>query len=302
MHKVDFNNIDLNLLKLFDALVKERSVTRAGQQLGLSQPAASRALGRLRNLLNDKLWVRTAQGLELTPRAAALVGPVAKLLEDARSIVAPTQFDPAQATGRFSIAAIDHITLLLMPSLIARLTTLAPGMDLEIPPSLGDNVELVAQGNVDIAIGVYEQLPARFHQRALFDEGLVCVVRRGHPVIAAGMTLERFAELSHILVIITGHGESIVDMALAQHGLSRRVAVRLPHFLAAPALVAESDMVLSIPRRLAQHLALSMPIEVLELPLETGIYTPSMIWHERRHEEPSHMWLRKQLVEICAAF
>jgi len=302
MHKVDFNNIDLNLLKLFDALVKERSVTRAGQQLGLSQPAASRALGRLRNLLNDKLWVRAAKGLELTPRAAALAGPVAKLLEDARSIVAPTQFDPAQATGRFSIAAIDHITLLLMPALIARLTKLAPGMDLEIPPSLRDNVELVAQGSVDIAIGVYEQLPARFHQRALFDEGLVCVVRRGHPVIAAGMTLERFAELSHILVIITGHGESIVDMALAQHGLSRRVAVRLPHFLAAPALVAESDMVLSIPRRLAQHLALSMPIEVLELPLDTGIYTPSMIWHERRHDEPSHIWLRKQIVEICSAF
>lgn len=300
MRQVDFSEVDLNLLKLFDALLKERSVTRAGQRLGLSQPAASRALGRLRRLLGDRLVVRTSQGLELTSRAIALAEPVARLLEDARSIVAPLVFEPLTASGRFTIATIDHMTLLLMPALIARLTRLAPGLDLEIPPPSGNNVDLIAQGGADLAIGVYDALPARFHCRSLYDEDLVCVVRRGHPVIAAGLTLERFVRLSHVLVIITGQGESAVDVALSQRGLSRRVAVRLPHFLAAPMLVAESDMILSLPRRLAHRIAMLTPIEVLELPLETGCFTPSMIWHERRHNDPAHQWLRQQIVEISA--
>lgn len=300
MHQVDFSGVDLNLLKLFDALLKERSVTRAGQRLGLSQPAASRALARLRRLLNDRLVVRTALGLELTPRAAALADPVAKLLEDARSIVAPAEFDPASASRRFTIATIDHITLLLMPALISRLAKLAPGLDLEIPPPSGNNVEMVAQGGADLAIGVYQQLPTRFHCRPLYDEDLVCVVRRDHPVIAEGLTLESFAALSHILVIITGQGDSAVDVALAQLGLQRRIAVRLPHFLAAPMLVAESDMILSLPRRLAKRIAIFTPLEILELPLKTGTFTPSMIWHERGHNDPAHRWMRQQIVEISA--
>ncbi|SDR48131.1 transcriptional regulator, LysR family [Rhizobiales bacterium GAS191] len=297
MHEVDFSAVDLNLLKLLDALLRERSVTRAGLRLGLSQPAASRALGRLRRLLADRLVVRTSRGLDLTPRAAALAEPVARLLEGARAIVAPAAFDPATARGRVTIATIDHMTLLLMPALVSRLGRLAPGLDLEIPPPLGNNVDLVAEGAADLALGVYGDLPANFFRRALYDEDLVCVVRRDHPVIAKGLTLERFVALSHLLVTITGRGEVPVDVALARHGLSRRVAMRLPHFLAAPMLVAESDMILSLPRRLARRIAVSTPIAVLELPFEIGFFTPSMIWHERRQDDPAHAWLRQQVVE-----
>ncbi len=297
MHEMDFTAVDLNLLKLLDALLRERSVTRAGQRLGLSQPAASRALGRLRRLLGDRLVVRTSKGLDLTPRAAALAEPVARLLEGARAIVAPAVFDPATASDRITIAAVDHMTLMLMPALISRLTRLAPGLDLEIPPLRGDTMDLVSQGVADLALGVYDDLPAGFFRRSLYDEDLVCVVRRDHPVIAAGLTLERFIALSHVLVTITGQGETLVDGALARQGLKRRVAVRLPHFLAAPMLVAESDMILSLPRLLAHRLAAATPIAVLELPLETGVFTPSMIWHERRHDDPAHAWLRRQVVE-----
>lgn len=298
MHQVDFNRIDLNLLKLFDALLKERSVTRAGQKLGLSQPAASRGLARLRRLFNDQLMVRTSQGLELTPRAAALSESVARLLENARSIVAPSIFEPSAASGRFTIATTDHITLLLIPTLLSKLGQLAPGLDLEISAPLGNNVELVTQGDVDLAIGVYDNLPARFHRRSLYDEDLVCVVRRDHPVLTEQWTLERFVSLSHISVIITGYGRNAVDEALAQQGLSRRVAVRLPHFLAAPMLVAKSDMVLSLPRRLAHRIAISIPVEVLEIPLEIESFSPSMIWHERWHDDSAHIWLRKLIVSI----
>ena len=297
MHNVDFGSVDLNLLKLFDALSRERSVTRAGQRIGISQPAASRGLARLRRLLNDRLLVRTAQGLELTPRAVELSESVARLLEDARSIVAPAIFEPSEASGQLTIATTDHMTLLLIPTLLSRLAQLAPGVDLEIPAPSGDNVNLVTQGDVDLAIGVYDELPARFRCRALYDEDLVCLVRRDHPVISE-WTLERFVSLLHISVIITGYGKNTVDEALEQQGLSRRVAVRLPHFLAATMLVAKSDMVLSLPRRLAHRVAMSIPVEVLEIPLEIGRFNPSMIWHERRHDDPAHKWLRSLIVEI----
>ncbi|WP_409526510.1 LysR family transcriptional regulator [Nitrincola sp. MINF-07-Sa-05] len=299
MQKVDLNEVDLNLLKLFDALLKEGSVTRAGERLGLSQPAASRGLGRLRRLLNDKLLVRTANGWELTPRAIALSGSVTKLLDDARAIVAPSEFHPSTASGQFTIATADHLALLLMPALVSKLATLAPGIDLVMPAPAGDNVGLIAQGGADLAIGSFQGLPARFYCRALYDEDFVCVVRKNHPIVAAQLTLENFVSLSHLSVIITGQGSSAVDDALAQHGLTRRIAVRTPHFLVAPMIVAESDLILSIPRRLAHRMAKSVPIEILELPIKIQSFTPSIIWHERQHYDPANVWLRNQIVEIA---
>lgn len=298
MLEVDFANVDLNLLKLFDALLKERSVTRAGQRIGLSQPAASRGLGRLRRLLGDPLMVRTSQGLELTPRAVELSEPVARLLEDARSIVAPSEFDANTASGCLTIATADHMTLLLIPTLLSKLARIAPGLDLIIPRQSGDNVDLISQGDADLAIGVYHDLPARLYHRSLYDEDLVCLVRHNHPAIREGLNLDKFISLKHISVIITGHGGSAVDDALASQGLSRRVAVRLPHFLAAPMLVAQSDMILSLPRRLACEMAQSVAVEMLELPLEVEHFTPSIIWHARRHNDPAHRWLRQLIVEI----
>jgi DNA-binding transcriptional LysR family regulator len=297
MREADLQTVDLNLLKLLDALLRERSVTRAGLRLGLSQPAASRALGRLRRLLADRIVVRTPQGLELTPRAEALAEPVARLLDGARAIVAPVEFDPATAQGRVTVASVDYMTLLVMPALVARLSRLAPGLDLEIPPLIGDHVELIAGGTADLALGIYDDLPAGFFRRHLYDEDLVCVVRRGHPVIAGGLTPERFAALSHVTIVVTGRGEAPVDVALARLGLARRVAVRLPHFLVAPMLVAESDMILSLPRRLAQRVAALVPLVLLELPIETGPLPMSMIWHERRQDDPAHAWLRRQMAD-----
>lgn len=302
MHQVDLLAIDLNLLKLFEALVRERSVTQAGLRLGLSQPAASRALGRLRTMLGDRLVVRGKLGLELTPRGEALAGPVARLLDDARGIVSPAVFDPASATGRITIAAHDHLGLMVLAGLMARFERFAPALSLHIAQPVGDNVRLIEQGGADLALGVFKALPGSFHRRGLYADGFVCVVRSGHPVLADGLSLERYVSLRHIAVTISGIGESAVDVALSSLGLTRRVALRVPHFLAAAMLVADSDMVLTLPGRLARVLAKRLPLALLDLPLQVASLSPAMIWHERFHRDPAHVWVRQQLVDVVASF
>jgi len=299
MHQVDLSAVDLNLLKLFEALVRERSVTQAGLRLGLSQPAASRALGRLRKMLGDPLLVRGKLGLELTPRGEMLAGPVAKLLEDARGIVSPAVFDPASATGHLTIAAHDHLSLTVLAGLIARH---APALSLHIAQPVGDNVRLIEQGGADLALGIFTSLPGSLHHRSLYNDSLVCVLRSDHPRVTDGLSLQRYVSLRHIAVTISGVGESAVDVALSAQGLTRHVALRVPHFLAGAMLVADSDMILTLPRRLAHLLAKSLPLALLDVPLELATLSPSMIWHERFHRDPAHAWVRQQLAEVVASF
>lgn len=300
MHQVDLSAVDLNLLKLFEALVRERSVTQAGLRLGLSQPAASRALGRLRTMLGDRLVVRGKLGLELTPRGEMLAGPVTRLLDDARGIVSPAVFDPASATGRITIAAHDHLSLLVLAGLTARLERHAPALSLHIAQPAGDNVQLVEQGTADLALGIFEALPGSLYRRGLYTDRLVCVVRSDHPGVAGGLGLERYVAMRHVAVTISGVGESAVDAALSTLGLTRHVALRVPHFLAGAMLVADSDMILTLPNRLARRLADRLPLMLLDLPLQVAPLSPAMIWHERFHGDPAHAWIRQQLVDVVA--
>ncbi|MYM86559.1 LysR family transcriptional regulator [Rugamonas sp. FT82W] len=301
MRQVDFSTIDLNLLKLFEALVRERSVTQAGLRLGLSQPAASRALGRLRTMLGDRLLVRGKLGLELTPRGEALAGPVSRLLDDARGIVSPAVFDPASATGRITIAAHDHLSLLVLAGLMARFERHAPALSLHIAQPVGDNVRLVEQGTVDLALGIFDALPGSLYRRGLYTDSMVCVVRADHPCAEGGLSLERYLALRHIAVTISGVGESAVDAALSTLGVTRHVALRVPHFLAVAMLVADSDMILTLPSRLARRLAERLPLALLDLPQDVAPLAPAMIWHERFHGDPAHAWVRQQLVEVVAS-
>lgn len=302
MHQVDLSTVDLNLLKLFEALVRERSVTQAGLRLGLSQPAASRALARLRKMLGDRLVVRGKLGLDLTPRGEMLAGPVARLLEDARRLVSPGVFDPASATGRITIAAHDHLSLLVLAGLVERFERHAPALSLHIAQPAGDNVRLVEQGTADLALGIFEALPGSLHRRKLYTDGFACVVRSGHPIQESGLSLERYVSLRHVTVTISGVGDSAIDAAFSAQGLIRRVALRVPHFLAGAMLVADSDMILTLPSRLAHRLAERLPIMVLELPLQAASLSPAMIWHERFHGDPAHTWVRRQILDVVAPF
>jgi DNA-binding transcriptional LysR family regulator len=302
MRQVDLSGVDLNLLKLFEALVRERSVTRAGLCLGLSQPAASRALARLRTMLGDRLVVRGKVGLELTPRGEMLADRVTRLLDDARGIVAPPVFDPASATGRITIAAHDHLSLVVLAGLLARFERQAPGLSLHIAQPAGDNVRLIEEGGADLALGIFDHAPGSLHRRGLYTDTFVCVVRAGHPVAASGLDLERYVALRHVAVTISGVGESAVDVALAKQGRARHVALRVPHFLAGAMLVADSDMILTLPSRLAHRLVERLPLALLDVPLPIAPLSPAMIWHARVHGDPAHVWVRQQLVDVVASF
>jgi DNA-binding transcriptional LysR family regulator len=298
MPQTDLHRIDLNLLKLLDLLIEERGVTRAGARLGLSQPASSRALGRLRLMLGDRLLVKAPGGLVLTPRALALAQPVRRLLEDARQIVAPPIFDPASATGSFTIAAIDRLTALIAPGLVARLADAAPLLDLTFPQPVGDNIDLIVHGAADLAIGVFAALPTGLFQRVISEERYVVLLRKGHPALGTPMTARRFADLSHASVLISGHGPTPVDEALARLGLKRRIAARVPHFFAAAAIVAQTDLLFSMPSGLAGQIAQAFGLEAIDMPLPMPAIATSMIWHERRQQDPAHRWIRDQIADV----
>lgn len=297
MRDVNLAGVDLNLLVALEALLEQRSVTRAGAQVGLAQPAMSHALRRLRALLDDPLFVRTSRGLQPTPRAEALEPLLREALGVVRVVLAPTTFEPATYRGPIRLSAVDYQSFQLLPSMLARLAAEAPLIDLEVVVADSDAPEQILSGRSDIALaGAVDGSDLR--QVRLFEDDFVCVVRTGHPVEALGLTLQRFAELDHCFLTITGRGGGAVDTALAAVGLQRRVVLRLPHFLAAPLIVAESDLILTVPRLLAERLARLAPLTVMELPFTLKGYELNLLWHERVDKDPAHVWLR-QLIRDC---
>lgn len=293
MREVNLSGVDLNLLPMLDALLEERHVTRAARRLGLSQPAASRALGRLRQLLGDPLLVRGRAGLVLTPRAETLRTPLAKLLRELAGLVSePPSFEPATARGTLRIVTEDYISTVLLPRVLQALWQEAPKLDLDVEARPADLRGQLEAGAVDLAIGVFAEPAAGFQRQALFGERFVCVVRRDHPQVRRKLTLARYAALPHALIGTGERGDSPVDRALAREGLKRRVALRLPHFLAAPLIVAGSDLVLTMPARLAEQMVALAPLRLLAPPVELARFRFSQLWHERRQNDAAHAWFR----------
>jgi DNA-binding transcriptional LysR family regulator len=299
MHQVDLSGVDLNLLTLLEALLDTRSVTRAGDRLDLSQPAASRALARLRRMLGDPLFVRGAQGLVPTRRTLALREPLAQALAAARAIVAGPAFDPRSATGVVRIVATDFEATGLVPPLLAAFASAAPGLDIALLGRDGDPLARLAADAADLAIGAYANAPAGFRRQRLYGDTMVCALRRGHPALTRTLTAQRFAALPHALISITGEGGGVVDAALARLGLVRRIALRLPSFLAAPLVVARSDLVVTLPRRVALEFAAYAPIVLVEPPVEVPGFTISQVWHERAHADARHAWLRRTVAALA---
>jgi DNA-binding transcriptional LysR family regulator len=301
MTQTDLRGVDLNLLLLLEALLATGSVTRAGDRLDLSQPAASRALARLRRTFGDPLFVRATGGLTPTRRAEALRSPLAQALAAVRAVVAPSTFDPARATGAVRLIVPDQDAAALAPRLVATVAAAAPELDVAFLPRRGDPLAALAADDADLALGVFPTAPAGFRRQRLYSDTMVCVVRRGHPVLARGLTLQRFVQLRHALITITGEGGGVVDAALAARGLARRIALRIPSFLAAPLVVARSDLIVTMPRRAAAEIAATLPIVVVEPPLPLPGFDVSQLWHERQHADPRHAWLRRIVASIAPA-
>jgi DNA-binding transcriptional LysR family regulator len=296
--------IDLNLVLALDALLAERHVTRAAQRLGITQSAASHALARLRDLLGDPLLVRGPKGAMLpTPRATELAPAVHHVLEDLAVVLrGQTGFDPATAKHTFRIGAGDYVQLVMLPRLIARLAKLAPGIDiwLHLFGDWGD--EELAAGTVDVVIGPPRRAarPAGSYEKVLFDETFTCVMREGHPLADARMTLPRYAGANHVLVAPRGTPGSIVDDVLARAGRSRRVAVAVPNFLVVPFVVASTDLIATMPTRIAAMFSSTVGLVRAAPPIEIEPFQMAMAWHERMHTDVRHRWLREQLLAVAA--
>lgn len=294
--------VDLNLLVTLDALLTERHVTRAARRLGLTQPATSHALARLRKMFNDPLLVRGPGGvLQPTPRAEALVPTIHRAITElAAAVRAPATFDPASARRTFWLGASDFVEMVLLPTLAARLGQLAPGIDLRVLVEPDNAPAALARGSLDVVLSPpLPEYASGCYQRALFDERFTCVVRRGHPAAARRLTLARFCELDHLLIAPRGMPGSFVDNALAALNRKRRVALTVPHFMVAPHVVAHTDLILTLPSRLAELFAQSLGLVILPPPLEIPGFSMHMVWHERTHYDPGHRWLREQFAAVA---
>lgn len=295
--QADLRGVDLNLLVTLDALLERQSVTGAAERLGLSPPATSHALSRLRALLSDALLVRAGRTMVLTPAAAALKPRVRAVIEQLREILAPLSGGDLRELQRtFVVHASDYALLVLGEAVDARGREEAPGIALRFLPNIDRDAELLRLGEIDLAVGVYPSLPPEIRTQKLFSERLVCVVRDAHPVVRRRMSASRFAALEHIQVAPRGRPGGVVDEALARAGLRRRVTRMVPFFLSALHLVADTDCVLTVPERVARVTASRFGLRVLELPVEVAPYVFQQIWHPRNHEDLAHRWLRESFL------
>jgi DNA-binding transcriptional LysR family regulator len=305
IHPVNLAAVDLNLLVVLEALLAERSVTRAARRVGLSQPAASSALNRLRAHFDDPLFVRTARGIEPTARALALAPLLCTALEAVRATLAePTPFDPATARTLFRLSMPDSLALLLLPPALARAEREAPGIDLLLRPlaaTLDEADRLLLDGELDVAVTRDSTERAGAHQRLLWKERFVCVLREGHPLAKKrALSLSDWLSLRHVLVAPRGTPGSIVDEALAAMGHSRRVALMVPQFLIAPAVVARSDLAWTAPEHVARAMQQSHGLVIKPVPIALEGFSLYLRWHDRFDRDPAHQWLRALLVAAAS--
>jgi DNA-binding transcriptional LysR family regulator len=288
----DWGAIDLNLLIVFDAVMQERSLTRAGRRLGLSQPAASHALARLRTTLKDDLFIRTPEGMQPTARAEQMAQPVRDALRTLRLTLEPEEFDPATATRTFTIAVNNHAARAIVPELARRVNEAAPHVSLDIQPvGLRDVLDQLDQG-ADIALNRLVDGGERFKCVHIMEDDFVAIFDRDHPASRAPVfTAEHLAEIPHILTSSTGDDTSFIDEALEQRGLTRKIAVRVP-LLSIVLMLIGSNSLAVLPRRVAYDLTRICPLVMRDLPFPSPQISVAMLWHRRMDSHPAHRWLR----------
>lgn len=301
---MDLHGVDLNLLVAFDALMAERSVTRAGARIGRTQPAMSAALSRLRGLFGDELFVRGPAGLQPTPRALDLAEPLGHALaEIQRTLDFTHQFDPATSSASFRLGLSDHPAFLLLPRLVDALRVRAPFVTLRINnfTHRDDAVSILDNGAADLTIGVPASLSpgGRIFSQPLFEDRFVCIVRRDHPVADKPLDLETFVSLSHLLVSPEGEQYGHVDLALAALGLKRRLAITLPQMYAAPSVIAQSDMIATLLNGVVRASGQTEGLAILPPPFDLEPVSFVMSWHRRNDGHPAQRWLRSCISELA---
>jgi DNA-binding transcriptional LysR family regulator len=299
---VNVRTVNLNLLAALDALLRERNVTRAAKAVGVTQSAMSNTLRQLRSLFGDPLLVRGPRTMVPTARALEIQPFLRQGLASLDAALgARTGFDPASSERAFVLAASDYVEYVVLPRLLGWIRERAPCVRVEVRPwGLHRVPEALREGGVDLMIGFCDEVPPGFHDRLLFEESYACIVRRGHPRVRGRLTLDTYVALSHIVVSQeSGPVVASVDRALAKLGRTRHVGARVSHFLMVPALVAATDLVAALSRRVAEPAARHLPVRVLPPPLPLPRGRIRQVWHARSDDDPGHLWLRNALVEVC---
>lgn len=291
--------MDMRLLTVFDEVYKTRSVTRAAENLDIPQTSVSLALARLRRQFNDPLFVRTAEGMVPTPHAADLLQPLRQALELLR--VATRQqvvFEPASSTRHFRISMTDVSHLEFLPQLIHRVAKVAPGIHIEVLRISSDTRRLLENGDCDLAVGFMPELEAGFYQQQLFEQGFACVVRKTHPRVEKRLTMAMFKRERHVAITAPGTGHELLQQQLGRMGVERQVALSLPTLPGLGNLLAQSDLIATVPERVAQMLVRIAAVKSLSPPFEMTAFAIKQHWHERFHHDPANRWLRSLLAEL----
>ena len=306
IHAMNFAALDLNLLRVLDAMFDERNTSRAGARVGLSQPAVSAALARLRHATGDDLFVREGNRMVPTARAEAMAGPVrAALSALERTLAAPERFEPDRATRRFRLHGADYFSTLLMPPLAVAVQAAAPGVVLQLLDRPGGPEAQLVEG-ADLVFDILRPVPDWVEAEVLFDSMLVGVSRPDNPVLAGvapGATVPDavFAALRHGILASDGSVRSTLDAELEAHGIRRRVVLTVPHFAALARACAEGGLFAALPRHFARSVAPELGLALYGLPVPGPRVQVAMFWHARNRDDPGSMWLREKLREICAA-
>jgi DNA-binding transcriptional LysR family regulator len=304
---MNIRSFDLNLLLAFESLMIERNVTRAARRSGLSQPAMSNALARLRRTFDDPLLVRTPEGMRPTPVAQSLMAPVRAALDELRAALEERPaFDAVASRRTFHLLANDYAEIVLLAPMIRELHAKASGVTLRIdrprslfqppaPSSLADSF--------DLAIGFFPEAPsleASLRSELLWEERNVCIAREGHPSIRGRLTLRQYSAEHHVAVFYKSEGPGVIDSLLQQKGYTRRSVVLVPHFASVAFIVSASDLIATVPERLAFEFNKRLKLQVLPAPVAIPPFRLMMLWHERTHTDPAHTWLRNLIAGTAA--
>ncbi len=301
MKSINLASIDLNLLVAFEALLEQHSVTKAAEQLQIGQPAMSAALSRLRVLFEDKLFVRLGQQMQPTLKAQSIApGILAALQHIRQTVTANHSFVPSSSDRTFAIGSSDYTSFVLMPSLLKYSHQASPFINFRMIGFEKDSVgDLLEQGAIDVALGVFPVPPRQTQWEPIFEERFVGIARQGHPALKQGtMCLETFAQLSHALATLRRDTTGAIDKALNEQNQKRRIAFTTPHMMVLPFAIASSDLVAAVPRRIALRLATVCNLTIFELPVKTNRWTVSMLWSTLSDQDEANCWLRSAIKMI----
>jgi DNA-binding transcriptional LysR family regulator len=301
IHPVNLAGIDLNLLIVFDALMIERQVTRAGERVGLSQPATSNALARLRKLTQDELFIRNRGELQPTPIAFAIAQQIQPALNQIQTALSSAQpFIPLSSDCIFNIGMSDYVEFVLLPPLLEKLETVAPQVRIQVKS--GNREQLLAlldSGAIDLICGLFPNKIAWHEKQLLFQEKFVCVCRQDHPLIGDSLSLEEYVKADHLLVSVQEDMVGRVDYLLAKQNLTRNITLSTPHFLVAPKILTRTDLIATLVERIAQEFAPTLNLKVLPCPLPLKGFSVFMRWHQSMHNHATSTWLRNIIAEVA---